>query len=157
VLNSPEVGNQETMKNVGNALYKFCSCSLFTVFVLPSSSLSIVVSSHLAFGDPAFFDGFVHVLSLPRNFLRFPRSRTGKFVENVQGTRKLANSPYMEFSATRLKFLHIRAVYSDIYCNYLLFLIYYLGLGVKLNTHLHLVPRSSICGAIPPFPHVFMA
>jgi hypothetical protein len=27
------------------------------------------------------------------------------------------------------------------------------GRGVKLTTHLHLVPRSRMCGAIPPLPH----
>jgi hypothetical protein len=88
-LNSPEVGNHETVKHVGSAFYKFCYCSLFAVFVLPSSSLSSVVSFRLAFGDPATFDGFVHVLSLPRYFLRFPRWCTGKFVENVHGTKEL--------------------------------------------------------------------
>jgi hypothetical protein len=32
------------------------------------------------------------------------------------------------------------------------------GQGVKLTTHLHLVPRSRMCGAIPPLPqYVFMA
>jgi hypothetical protein len=30
--------------------------------------------------------------------------------------------------------------------------------GVKLTTHLHLVPRSRMCGAIPPLPqYAFMA
>jgi hypothetical protein len=28
---------------------------------------------------------------------------------------------------------------------------------VKLTTHLHLVPRSGMCGAIPPPQHDFMA
>jgi len=28
--------------------------------------------------------------------------------------------------------------------------------GVKLTTHLHLVPRLRMCQAIHPFPHVFM-
>jgi hypothetical protein len=30
------------------------------------------------------------------------------------------------------------------------------GMGVKLTTHLHLVPRSRMCGAVPPLPNVFM-
>jgi hypothetical protein len=30
--------------------------------------------------------------------------------------------------------------------------------GMKLTTHLHIVPRSRMCGAIPPFPqYVFLA
>jgi len=32
------------------------------------------------------------------------------------------------------------------------------GRGVKLTTHLHLVPRSRMCGILPPFPqYVLMA
>jgi hypothetical protein len=29
--------------------------------------------------------------------------------------------------------------------------------GIKLTTHLNIVPRLRICGAVPPFSHVFMA
>jgi len=33
-----------------------------------------------------------------------------------------------------------------------------ISLGVKLTTHLHLVPRSRMCGAIPSLPqYAFMA
>jgi len=32
------------------------------------------------------------------------------------------------------------------------------GRGVKLTTHLHLVPMTRMCGAIPPLPqYIFMA
>jgi hypothetical protein len=31
--------------------------------------------------------------------------------------------------------------------------VYVCGQGVKLTTHLHLVLRSRMCGAIPPFPN----